>query len=112
MRSSVAQNPYIDGRPYLKGILGLSLLPSAKAQQNKANYEADLDWIVKNINRSFVGSQLLQQIAWHSSRNVVIQPRPIPKSRFRRRFADQGRVFAFLQGDNDRGQREGCHGCR
>jgi hypothetical protein len=77
MRSSVAQNLYLDGRPYLRGMLGLSWLPSSAAQRNKANYEADLERIVRSIYSTFTGSQVILRIAFHRSKNVVIQPRSV-----------------------------------
>src|SRR5271165_5121416 len=59
-------------------MFGLSLLPSAAAQRNKANYEADLEWMVRNLYSRFTSSQVILQIASHGNRNVVIRPRAIP----------------------------------
>jgi hypothetical protein len=56
----------------------LSLLPSAAAQRNKDNYEADLEWIVKNLYSRFTSAQVILDIALHGDKNVVIRPRAIP----------------------------------
>lgn len=78
MRSScVAKNIYVDGDPYLKGLFGLSLIPSAEAKRNAANYEADIDWILKCLGMKFTSSRVIVYIAQHPKR-VVIRPRPIP----------------------------------
>lgn len=78
MQSTVAQNIYVDGRAYLKGALGLSWFPSAEAQRNKSNYEADLNWMLRFLYAKFTSSQVILQIAFHRNKNVVIRPRPIP----------------------------------
>jgi Effector protein len=78
VRSSVAQNLHFDGGPYVRGMLGLAWFPSAAAQRNKENYEADLEWMVRKLYSRFTSSRVILQIASHGSRNVVIRPRAIP----------------------------------
>jgi hypothetical protein len=77
MQSSVARNIDCDGSPYIKGLLGLSWFPSDGAKRNKATYEADINWMLRNIYSTFTGSQVILRIAFHRSKNVVIQPRSV-----------------------------------
>jgi len=77
LRSSVAANLYSDGRPYIRGAFGLSWFPSAEAQRRKADYEADIDWMLRSIYSRYTGSQVILRIAFHRNKNVVIQPRSI-----------------------------------
>ena len=77
-RSPFGHNIYVDGDPYLKGFLGLSLFPSAEAKSNAANYETVLTHMIANLWAKFTNSRVIQHINQYPSRNVIIRPRAIP----------------------------------
>jgi hypothetical protein len=75
---SFTHNTYADEDPFLKGFLGLSLCPSAEAQRNASNYEADVVYLLRKLYAKFVSSRVLIRIGQYQNKKVIIRPRPIP----------------------------------
>jgi hypothetical protein len=87
-RSRYARNIYINGDPYLEGLLGLSWLPSTQAKTNASRYEAWVNATLDTLWSRFTGSRVIMAI---SSRQmlgrVTIRPRdasPDPTQMFDR----------------------------